>query len=276
MQAGVLSLGRSHAYRPAHAPLEQLQERKRRKRPHFALGAIGGLGAAAAALGLVVGTGAFSLFSGSVAPSTSQPVNTGTVVVQFGTASGTGNELTVGASNVAPGDTISRGVTLENTGNVDLSEVAFQVALASGSSANPLSEATSTTSGGTATAANELQLEIQSCPSPGWTATSLSDGGYSYSCSGTATTVLASTPVSTLMSDTTTPPVSGSGSESGVALTGLNSLTAGGTDYLVATLTLPSSVPNDVYAGTTETSMQDLSTAFDYTFVGTQVAGSPQ
>lgn len=120
-----------------------------------------------------------------------------------------------------------------------------------------------------------MQLQIQSC-SVAWTATSLSDGGYSYSCSGTTSSVLASTPVSTLMADTTTPPVTGASSMSGVALPGLNSLTAGGTDYLVATLTLPSSVPNSVYEGTTATSMQGLSTSFSYAFVGTQTAGTPQ
>lgn len=264
----------SSGYQPAHAATPAGAVRRRR-RP---LALLGGASLAAATLAVVAGTGGFSLFSGSVAPASSQPVSSGTVTINFGSASGTGDELTVGATNVAPGDTIQRGVTLTNSGSVNLSQVTFQLALPNTSTdTNPLTEATSTASGGATTTANELQLQVQAC-SVAWTATALTDGGYSYTCSasGGATSVLASTPVSTLMSDTTTPPVSGSTAISGVPLPGLNSLTAGGTDYLVATLTLPSTVPNSVYVGTTSTSMQGLSTAFNYTFVATQAAGSPQ
>lgn len=262
-------------YQPAHSATPASTMRRRR----HPLALLGGASLAAATLAVVAGTGGFSLFSGSVAPASSQPVKSGTVTINFGSASGTGDELTVGATNVAPGDTIQRGVTLTNSGTVDLSQVTFQLALPSVSTdTNPLTEATCTAAScSTPTTANELQLQVQAC-SVAWTATLLTDNGYSYTCSasGGATSVLASTPVSTLMADTTTPPVSGSTAISGVPLTPLNSLTAGGTDYLVATLTLPSTAPNSVYVGSTSTSMQGLSTAFDYTFVATQAAGSPQ
>jgi hypothetical protein len=50
-----------------------------------------------------------------------------------------------------------------------------------------------------------------------------------------------------------------------LGLSNLSSLAAGVTDHLRVTLTLPSTAPN---------TMQGLSSTLDYTFVGTQRAGT--
>lgn len=222
----------------------------------------GATGAVALLGGLMAGTGAFSTFTTAISPPSAQTVSSGTVNIAFGTNTSTGDALTVSASNIAPGDTVQRGVTLNNTGTISLASVTFSATLGSGATANPLTEASATTSGGTAVTTNEMQFELQSC-SVGWTATALAAGGYSYTCSGTTKSVIASEPVSTLLSTPTT------------VTTGLNSLSPSGTDYLVATLTLPSTVPNDVYLGTTQTAMQGLSTSLSYSFQAVQRSGQP-
>ena len=75
---------------------------------------LGAVGAAAA----VAGLGTFGSFASTT--SGSQAVGTGTVVIGLGT---TGGKVGVDASNVVPGDTIQRAVTLANTGTSDLAAV---------------------------------------------------------------------------------------------------------------------------------------------------------
>ncbi|HEX5266759.1 MAG TPA: hypothetical protein VFW24_08290, partial [Acidimicrobiales bacterium] len=95
---------------------------------------------------------------------------------------------------------------------------------------------------------NGLQTTVQSC-SVAWT-----EGGvapaYTYSCSGTTTTVMSSTSVAALES-------------SASSVTPLNALTAAGSDHLLVTLTLPTTAPN---------SFQSLSSTLTYTFTGIQRA----
>ncbi|HJX46549.1 MAG TPA: hypothetical protein VJ375_01790, partial [Gaiellaceae bacterium] len=92
-----------------------------------------------------------------------------------------------------------------------------------------------------------LQMAIDRCSVP-WTESGTSPA-FTYSCSGTTSSVLASQAVIGL----------------NLPLSNLSSLAAGITDHLRVTLTLPSSAPN---------TMQGLSSTLDYTFVGIQRAGT--
>lgn len=187
--------------------------------------------ASAAAL---AGHGAFATFTSS-ATGGPQSISTGTVTIALGVTGASTNRLTVNASGVAPGDTIQRSVNLSNNGTLNLASITL------GLSASP-SSALDTD------ATNGLQTTVQSC-SVAWT-----EGGtapaYTYTCSGTTTSVLASTAVATLK---TTPS----------ALPGLGSLTASGSDHLLVTLSLPSGAGN---------TFQNLTSTLTYTFTGTQRA----
>jgi spore coat-associated protein N len=78
------------------------------------------LGAVRAAAA-VAGLGTFGSFASTT--SGSQAVAAGTVVVTLG--SGVAQPIGVAASNVVPGDTIQRAVTLANTGTSDLAGVSL-------------------------------------------------------------------------------------------------------------------------------------------------------
>ena len=94
-----------------------------------------------------------------------------------------------------------------------------------------------------------LQMAIDRCSAP-WT-----EGGtapaYTYTCSGTTSTVLASTPVV----------------GANMTLNNLSALTAGNTDHLRVTLTLPAAAPN---------TLQGQSSVIQYTFTGTQRTATNQ
>ena len=183
------------------------------------------LGAAAS----VAGLGTYATFTSS-APVNQAAIATGTVAISIG-AAGPTNRLTIGATGLLPGDTIQRAVDLVNSGNSNLASVTLTTSLLSASSVLD-SDAT-----------NGLQMVIDSC-SVAWT----ESGGptnYTYACSGSTQTVLASTRVL----------------GSNLALANLGSLTAGVTDHLHVTLTLPASADN-TFQGKTST--------FSYTFNATQ------
>jgi hypothetical protein len=97
----------------------------------------------------------------------------------------------------------------------------------------------------TSDAVNGLQLGIKSC-SVAWT-----QGGTAqaptYTCSGTTTTILSGPAINN------------------AALSGPAALTAGGTDYLTFTVSLPSTADN---------TFQGKSAALSLVFTGTQRAGS--
>lgn len=210
--------------------------RNRSLRKKVAASAAGVIGAGLLAVGLVSAPG-FSLFNAAASPSAPENLSTGTVAISLGTAgSSTGDALTVGAANLAPGDTVERAATLTNGGSLPLADITLTVT-PSGSNAL-VTDAT-----------NGLQFEVQSCPSA-WSSTALSDGGWSYSCSGTPTTVVASEAVASITSP--------------ITLTGLNSTAPAGTDYLMATLSLPTSAPN---------SFQGLNDSLTYSFTGVQQPG---
>ena len=186
------------------------------------------LGAAASLAGL----GTFATFTSST--SASQSIQSGTVSITLG-ATGPANRLTIGASNVVPGDTIERAVDLINNGSASADDLS-SIQLTTTASPSSLLDTDAT---------NGLQMVIDACSVP-WT-----EAGppFTYTCSGATSSVLASRAVI----------------GANIALSNLTSLTTGSTDHLRVTLTLPS------VAGNT---LQGLSSSISYTFVGTQRAGT--
>ncbi len=185
-----------------------------------------------AAAASIAGLGTFATFTSST--SASQSVSSGTVTIALGATGAATNRLTVGASNIAPGDTIQRSVDLLNSGSIDLSGITLTT------SASPSSLLDTD-------ATNGLQMTIDRC-SNAWT-----EGGtapaYTYTCSGSTSTVLASRAVV----------------GSNLTLSNLTALTNGVTDHLRVTLSFPSAAPN---------SFQSQSSTIQYTFTGTQRAAT--
>jgi len=181
-----------------------------------------------AAAASVAGLGTFATFTSST--TATHTVSSGSVTVALG-APGAANRLTVNATGIAPGDTIQRAFQLSNSGTIDLAAAPTLTTTASPSS---LLDTDGT---------NGLQMVIDKC-SVAWTE---SGPPYTYTCSGTTSSVLASRAVI----------------GSNLALSNVSSLvTAGnGPEYLRATLTLPSGAGN---------TFQNLSSTITYTFNGTQ------
>jgi spore coat-associated protein N len=180
----------------------------------------------------VAGLGTFATFTSST--SASQSVSSGTVTIALGATGASTNRLTVGASNIAPGDTIQRSVDLIDSGSIDLASIT----LTTNATTSSLLDTDAT---------NGLQMVIDRC-SNAWT-----EGGtapaYTYTCSGSTSTVLASRAIV----------------GTNLALSNLTALTNGVTDHLRVTLTFPSAAPN---------SFQNQSSTIQYTFTGTQRAGT--
>ncbi len=186
--------------------------------------------------GAVAGLGTFGSFTSST--NAAQPLASGTVAIALGAAGTATNRLTIGASGLVPSDTVARAVQLTNAaGNQGLSGITLST-LASPSSLLDTD------------AVNGLQLSIQSCPTA-WTEAGTAPA-YTYTCTGTATTVLASRAVSIPAG-------------SAVTLPGLNSLAAGGTDNLLFTETFPTAAGN---------TLQTQTSNVTFNLVGTQRAGT--
>ena len=192
------------------------------------LGSVAAIGTAAS----VAGLGTFGAFTSTTSAAT--PATAGTVVIALGSAGTATNRLTVGTTGLVPGDTVRRAFQLSNTGNQSLSGIT----LTTTASPSSLLDTDAT---------NGLQLVIQSC-STAWTEAGTAPA-YTYTCSGTTTTVLASRPTV----------------GANLPLPGLSSLTAGNTDDLLATLTFPA------VAGNT---LQGLSSTVSFAFTGTQRAAT--
>jgi len=188
--------------------------------------------AAVAAAASIAGLATFATFTSSV--SQSQSISTGTVTISLGATGASTNRLNVGATAVAPGDTIQRSVDLINSGSLNLASV-------------NLTTAATTSSALDTDATNGLQMVIDKC-SVAWTEAGVAPA-YTYTCSGTTSTVLASAPVI----------------GSNLTLSNLSVLTAGSTDHLRITLTLPATAGN---------SFQNLTSVIQYTFTGTQRAAT--
>jgi spore coat-associated protein N len=208
--------------------MKKKMDRKTLKR---LLGSFTVVGVAAAMAGL----GTFATFTSST--SASHTISSGTVSIALG-ATGPANRLTIGAANVVPGDTIQRAVDLINNGGASADNLS-SIVLNTTASPSSLLDTEATTG---------LQMVIEKC-SVAWTEAGTAPA-YTYTCSGTTSTVLASRAVI----------------GSNIALSNLASLTTGSTDHLRVTVTLPSAAPN---------TMQGLTSTISYNFVGTQrVAGS--
>jgi spore coat-associated protein N len=181
---------------------------------------------------LLVGLGAFATFTNTTSASNS--VTTGTVTIALGATGASTNRLNVNATAVAPGDTIQRSFDLINQGTLDLASIT----LTTNATTSSLLDTDAT---------NGLQMAIDKCSVP-WTESG-SSPAFTYSCSGSTSTVLAQRAVI----------------GSNLSLSNLGSLTAGVTDHLRLTLTLPSSADN---------SFQNLTSTIQYSFTGTQRAAT--
>jgi spore coat-associated protein N len=185
-------------------------------------GSIAVLGAAAS----VAGLGTFASFTSST--SASQAISSGSVSIALG-ATGAANRLTVAASGLVPGDTVQRAVDLTSASTDPLGSVSLQT---SGSPSNAL-----------ITDANGLTVKIDKCTNA-WTEAGTAPA-YTYTCTGTNTSVLAAAAVGNTAS-----------------LSGLAALSSGtSTDHLLVTLALPAAATN---------TLQGLSTSITYAFNGTQ------
>ena len=202
--------------------------RKTAARPttHKLLATVAVLGAAAS----IAGLGTYATWTSTT--SENHTISSGTVTIALGATGAATNRLNVGATGLAPGDTLQRSVDLTNSGSIDLAGVT-------------LTTTASPTSLLDTDATNGLQMVVDKC-SVAWT-----EAGppYTYTCGGTTTPVLASRAVI----------------GSNLALSPLGATTAGGTDHLRVTLTLPSGAPN---------TLQNQSSTITYAFTGTQRAAA--
>ena len=190
---------------------------------HKLIASLAVLGAAAA----IAGLGTYATFTSST--SASHTIATGTLSL----TSGPTNRLGTGASLVAAGDSMQRAIDLNYAGSISFGSATLTT--------------NATTSSALDTDATDgLQMAIDRC-SVAWTE---SGPPYTYTCSGTTSSVLASAPVI----------------GSNLALSNLT-LTAGSTDHLRVTVTLP---------GTAGNSFENLSSTIAYTFTGVQRAGTSQ
>jgi spore coat-associated protein N len=189
---------------------------------HKLLATVAVLGAAAS----IAGLGTYATWTSTT--SESHTISSGTVTIALGATGAASNRLNVGASALAPGDTVQRSVDLANSGSIDLSGVT----LTTTASPSSLLDTDAT---------NGLQMVVDKC-SVAWT-----EAGppYTYTCSGTTSSVLASRAVI----------------GSNLSLSNLVATTPGQTDHLRVMLTLPSGAPN---------TLQNQSSTITYAFTGTQ------
>jgi spore coat-associated protein N len=197
--------------------------------------------AALATAGAIAGMGSFASFTST--RTATETVTTGIVTIALGTANTAANRLTVNATDVVPGDIISRAADLISTNSDPLSAVTLTTTATTSSLLN-----TDTTNG--------LKMTVQTC-TVSWTENATNAPGYTYTCGGSSAYLLgtAGTPVPVI---TTT--------VGGAPLAGLNALSsASATDHLLVTLSLPAAAPN---------TMQSLTSTIQYSFTGTQRAAT--
>lgn len=180
------------------------------------------IGAAAS----IAGLGTFATFTSSTSASHTIASGTLNLAAPF-------SRLGTGASPIAAGDSMQRAIDLNYAGTIAFSAVTLTT------SASPSSNLDTDTTNG-------LQLAIDKC-SATWTE---SGPPYTYTCSGTTSSVLSSSPLI----------------GTGAALANLT-LTAGSTDHLRMTITLPGAAGN---------TLQNQSSTLTYAFMGTQRAGQNQ
>jgi spore coat-associated protein N len=208
------------------------------------------VGAATALIG-----GAFATFTDSVTAGP-QAITSGTVKIAVGPV----NDVATGATNIAAGDTIAREADLNSTGGTIANK---EITLKFSASPTSLLDTDPT---------NGLQVAAKSC-TVAWTRkVETPPPAFKYTCGGTESTIK--------IGGAETASV-GSLEATAAALTPLNSLGAGGQDYLVFTLTLPAGAPGNLgkvatpcsgTSGGTEATenLQGCSSTLTYTFQATQ------
>ena len=185
----------------------------------------------AAVIGAAASFGSLSTFASlTSSTSVSNTPATGTVTIALGSTGASTNRLNLGATDLAPGDTMQRSFDLTNSGTINLASVT----LTTTASPSSLLDTDAT---------NGLQINIDRC-SVAWTESG-SSPAYTYTCGGSTSTVLASRAVI----------------GSAISLSNLTSTTAGSTDHLRLTITLP---------GTAGNTFQNLTSSITYAFTGTQ------
>jgi predicted ribosomally synthesized peptide with SipW-like signal peptide len=173
----------------------------------------------------MAGLGTFATFTSST--SASHTIASGSLSL----TSGPTNRLGTGASLIAAGDTMQRAIDLNYAGSVDFGSATLTTSASASSALD-----TDATDG--------LQLSVDKC-SVAWT-----EAGppYTYTCGGSTSSVLASRALI----------------GNAIALSNLT-LTAGSTDHLRVTITLP---------GTAGNTLQNQSSTIGYAFTGTQRAAT--
>ena len=184
--------------------------------------------------GTLAGLATYATFTSTT--SATQTVTSGSDTLTLGATGASTNRLNVTASGLVAGDTVQRSADLINPGPSDLGPITLST------TASPSSLLDTDTTNG-------LQMVIDRC-SVAWTETG-SSAPFTYACSGTTASVLASSPV--IGTNRT--------------LSNLTTSTAGNTDHLRVTLTLPSGAGN---------TLQGLSSTITYSFSGAQRAATNQ
>jgi len=185
----------------------------------------------AASLMLAVGlTGAGLYATFTTSATASHTASTATLSLTLGATGASTNRLTVNATNLVPGDSYYRSFDLINGGTKALSSIT----LTTNATTSSLLDTDAT---------NGLQMLIQRC-SVAWTESGTTPN-FTYSCSGSTTTVLASRAII----------------GSSIALSNLTSTAISTTDKLLLTVSFPSAAGN---------TFQGLSSTVSFTFTGNQ------
>ena len=184
------------------------------------------IGAAAS----IAGLGTYATWTSSTTAQ-NQTVSAGTVQIALGST----NRLTTNATGLVPGDTVERAVDLDGPASGISGIGSISLGVSVGSSTLLDSDTT-----------NGLHVNVDSCPSA-WTESGTAPA-YTYSCSGSVTSLVSNQPVI-----------------GNFNLPSLNSMNVSGVDHLRVKLTLP---------GTAPTTMMGLSDTLGYVFTATARAGT--
>jgi hypothetical protein len=173
--------------------------------------------------------------SQQMTPPINQSVGSGNVEVAI-SKPGPLSSVTVGAANLAPGSTVQRTVTIENTGTAPFGSLSMSMSISPGDS--PL-----VTSGGVIASADY-------CPA-GWKASAVGSG-WTYSCPTAPTSILDPVPLSSAGSTMALPPP-------------FSTLSPGGSATMRVTVEIPASDGNAI---------EKASMAINYRFAATQAVAS--
>jgi len=197
---------------------------------------------ALAATGLLLTTGGvYAALNATAFNTTAQAAGSGTLML---TMNNNGVGFGTAVSNVAPGDTINRYVTLLNGGTLDAAGLTLGV-----------TDATVPVSKLTSDAALGLRVSVSSCPTA-WTPGSGSGSG---TCATTITPLATNVPLATLK--TTASPLS-------------TSVAAGASLFLRVALNLPDQNETTVNGALPTATIQGLNAALTWTFTETQRAAT--